>query len=84
MHKPNKQSVLCDSQVLDFMKDLPISKIKGLGGKLGAEIESAFGKSFCGELWTIPIEAFKKRFDHETGIWIYNIIRGIDDDPGIK
>jgi DNA polymerase eta len=82
MHKPNKQSVLCQSQVLTFLKDLPASKIKGLGGKLGAEIEAEYGMKSCGDLWTLSIEDFMK--DTSSGSWIYHIIRGIDDDPGIE
>jgi DNA polymerase eta len=84
MHKPNKQSVLCQSQVLEFLKDLPVTKIKGLGGKLGAEIESEYGMKSCGDLWNVRLQDFVKKIDQESGNWIYNIIRGKDDDPGIN
>lgn len=82
MHKPNKQSVLCQSQVLEFLKELPASKIKGLGGKLGAAIEGAYGLTTCGDLWSVSHDDLVKTIDQESGNWIYNIIRGIDDDPG--
>ena len=83
MHKPNKQSVLCQSQVLDFLRELPATKIKGLGGKLGSLLESSFGILNCGDLWSKSADDFKKMIDKDSGDWIYNIIRGIDDDPGI-
>lgn len=82
MHKPNKQSVLCQSQVLEFLKELPAMKIKGLGGKLGAAIESTYGLKTCGDLWSISEDELVKKIDKDAGYWIYNIIRGIDEDPG--
>lgn len=38
LNKPNKQTILRQSQVLEFMRSLPFQKIRNLGGKLGDEV----------------------------------------------
>ncbi|KAJ3216039.1 DNA-directed DNA polymerase eta rad30 [Dinochytrium kinnereticum] len=81
MNKPNKQTILRESHVLDFMKDLPFSKIRNLGGKLGVEIEEKLGVEKAGEIWPFSSDFLKAEFGEETGKWIYNISRGICDDP---
>ncbi|KAJ3037334.1 DNA-directed DNA polymerase eta rad30 [Rhizophlyctis rosea] len=51
LNKPNKQTVLRESQVLQFMEKLPMSSIRNLGGKLGAEVESELKVETAGDLW---------------------------------
>lgn len=40
MNKPNRQTIIPMAAVPDLMETLPMKKIRYLGGKLGAELES--------------------------------------------
>jgi DNA polymerase eta len=51
MHKPNRQVVLLESHVKPFLKDIPVTKIPGLGGKMGESILERFQVKTCGEIW---------------------------------
>ena len=42
MHKPNKQTILPSNMVQGIMKSLPLSRIRGFGGKLGKNLEEKF------------------------------------------
>ncbi|KAI8906096.1 hypothetical protein DFJ77DRAFT_412911, partial [Powellomyces hirtus] len=81
MNKPNKQTVLRQSQVLPYLETLPMSKIRNLGGKLGTEVEAELGVVNAGDVWKFSVEALKTKFGESTGVWLHNIVRGIDHDP---
>ena len=49
--KPNKQSILRDKDVMNYMETLPLQKIRNLGGKLGTNIEQELGVETAGQLW---------------------------------
>lgn len=48
--KPNAQTVLRQAAVPAFLSPLPFNKIRNLGGKLGAAIESVYGATTVGDL----------------------------------
>ncbi|KAI9102840.1 hypothetical protein DFS34DRAFT_412582 [Phlyctochytrium arcticum] len=81
LNKPNKQTVIRESQVLDYMQKLPFTKIRSLGGKLGASIESAFKVETAGDLWSIPLSTLSTHFPASTAHWLQSISRGICNDP---
>jgi DNA polymerase eta len=41
------------SIVLEFMKSIPFTKIRNLGGKLGNEVENALNIQTAGDLWYV-------------------------------
>lgn len=82
MHKPNLQTVLCSAQVESFMGTLPYSKIRGLGGKTGAEIEAKFGGETAGELWKYSLADMQHGLGESTGTWLYHIVRGHCTEEG--
>lgn len=43
LNKPNQQTVLPWSFVADLLHDLPLSKLRGLGGQLGERVQSELG-----------------------------------------
>ncbi|CAM0140233.1 unnamed protein product [Umbelopsis sp. WA50703] len=51
LNKPNKQTTMRESIVPTFMKTIPFTKIRNLGGKFGNEIESALNIQTAGDLW---------------------------------
>lgn len=42
LNKPNGQVVVAPRFVADLMKSLPMRKVRGLGGKLGKQLESIY------------------------------------------
>lgn len=77
-NKPAKQTVLRNRSVQSFLNGLPFTKIRNLGGKLGAEVEKTFDTSSVKDITAISIEDLRKKLGTETGQWLYNIVRGID------
>ncbi|KAG6590552.1 DNA polymerase iota/DNA damage inducible protein [Phytophthora cinnamomi] len=69
LNKPSGQVVVAPRFVADLMKSLPMRKVRGLGGKLGKQLESIYerlgvpdqGASAAGES---PEDAFKKLTAH--------------------
>lgn len=58
------------------MKDLPVGKIRGLGGKLGRAV-AEFGCTTAGEVQLVPLTKLQQRFGDQTGLWLYRICRGV-------
>ncbi|CAH1179620.1 unnamed protein product [Phaedon cochleariae] len=81
LNKPNKQTILPHESVPTLYKDLPIKKIKSLGGKFGNALAEELNISMMGELIKFSEKELIKKFDAKNGKWLYNIARGIDFDP---
>ncbi|KAI7879386.1 DNA/RNA polymerase [Lichtheimia hyalospora FSU 10163] len=79
-NKPNNQTVVRTCGVQDFMHDMPFMNIRNLGGKLGNEVEADLGISTAGDVWQFSLEDLQQKFGESTGTWIYNIVRGEDDE----
>ncbi|KAL0084776.1 hypothetical protein F4703DRAFT_1855938 [Phycomyces blakesleeanus] len=79
-NKPNKQTILRNGALSNFMKDIPFTKIRNLGGKLGSEVESDLKIDKASDLWQYNIEFLQAKYGQSTGIWLYNISRGIDNE----
>lgn len=76
--KPNQQTVVRNRAVQHFLSDLKFAKIRGLGGKLGEQITSAFNTDTVKDLLPIAIEQLKQKLGDDTGTWVYQVIRGQD------
>ncbi|TVY20910.1 N-acetyltransferase eso1 [Lachnellula arida] len=81
--KPNQQTVVRNRAVQKFLSEFKFTKIRGLGGKLGEQITTAFKTDTVNELLPIAIQQLKQKLGHDTGTWVYQIIRGIDTRPTI-
>jgi DNA polymerase eta len=82
-NKPNKQTVLRECARLDFMRDVPFNKIRNMGGKLGSEVGSGLEILTAGEIWKHDVVDLQDIYGKSTGLYIYNICRGIDDEEGL-
>ncbi|KAM0414611.1 hypothetical protein ACHAPT_013550 [Fusarium lateritium] len=76
--KPNKQTVVRNRAVPSFLSGFKITKLRNLGGKLGEQIVSTFNTESVTDLLEVPLATIKSKLGHDTGLWIYNTIRGID------
>ncbi|OAA63343.1 sister chromatid cohesion protein [Niveomyces insectorum RCEF 264] len=79
-HKPNKQTVVRPRAVSQFLAGLPaVTKLRSLGGKLGARLVAAFDTTSVAELRTVPLTRMQATLrDPELGQHIYWMLRGVD------
>ncbi|PHH88466.1 hypothetical protein CDD83_7503 [Cordyceps sp. RAO-2017] len=76
--KPNRQTVVRTRAAPAFLADFKLTKIRNLGGKLGDQVVSTFQTECIKELREVPLDQIKAKFGDETGLWLYNTIRGVD------
>jgi hypothetical protein len=51
------------------MRELPLKKIGGFGGKLGSELET-MGCATAGDIWHLPLEMLSGRLGSERAAWV--------------
>lgn len=78
LNKPNRQTVLPLDSVAVLFNSLPISKIRNLGGKLGASITETLGVENMGDLTRYSQAQLGQHFGEKTGQWLYDLCRGIE------
>ncbi|KAM9726961.1 DNA polymerase eta isoform 2-T3 [Menidia menidia] len=78
LNKPNRQTVLPLDSVGELFNSLPISKIRNLGGKLGASITETLGVGNMGDLTRFSQAQLAQHFGRKTGQWLYDLCRGIE------
>ncbi|KAL1865641.1 hypothetical protein VTK73DRAFT_5115 [Phialemonium thermophilum] len=76
--KPNKQTVIRNRAIQHFLSGFKFTKIRNLGGKLGDQVAQMFGTDKLQELLAVPVQQLQLKMGDDTGVWIYNTIRGID------
>ncbi|XP_014286764.1 DNA polymerase eta isoform X5 [Halyomorpha halys] len=81
LHKPNRQTILPLECVLELYKTLPVKKIKNLGGKLGNNVVEKLGCQTMSDLLKFSEKELQAKYDEKTGSWLYNIARGLDNEP---
>jgi DNA polymerase IV len=75
--KPDGCFTIAPDQVTEFVLDLPVSRINGVGAVTAAKLEQ-LGARTCGELQRIPLETLVRRFG-KYGARLSSLARGIDD-----
>ncbi|XP_034148567.1 DNA polymerase eta isoform X2 [Esox lucius] len=81
LNKPNRQTILPLDSIPELFNSLPISKIRNLGGKLGASITEMLEVENMGELTRFSQAQLEQHFGDKTGQWLYDLCRGIDFEP---
>ncbi|KAK4873192.1 hypothetical protein RN001_015221 [Aquatica leii] len=81
LNKPNKQTILTNDNVQQLFENLPVQKIRSLGGKFGASLSEDLGVATMGELSKVSEKELRKRYDEKTASFLFNIARGIDLEP---
>ena len=79
INKPNGQFEVKPEQVPEFMKDLPVRKIWGIGEKSERKLEE-LGVKTCGELQRFSRPELADVFG-KFGLDLYDLCRGIDQRP---
>jgi DNA polymerase eta len=76
--KPNQQTVIPTQATCSFLAIhvVRLTKIRGLGGKLGQQVIDAFSSDRIDDILRIPIEELKVKLGKESGCWVYDVVRG--------
>lgn len=77
-NKPNKQTVVRNRAVQNFLGGFKFTKIRMLGGKLGDQVAAHFGTEQVSDLLNVSLEQFRAKLNDDTANWLYGIIRGED------
>ncbi|MFC5049514.1 DNA polymerase IV [Rubritalea spongiae] len=76
LEKPNGQHVVEAEQVEEFMQQLPVSKLWGVGKKMQEKL-ARHGISTCGDMQKLDKITMSRRYGR-WGIELYELCRGID------
>ncbi|KAE8146461.1 hypothetical protein BDV25DRAFT_162364 [Aspergillus avenaceus] len=77
-NKPNKQTIVRNRAIQNFLGGYKFTKIRMLGGKLGDRVTAQFGTEQVSDLLQVSLEQFRAKLDDDTAAWLYGIIRGED------
>ena len=80
LNKPNKQTMLPDSKIPSLYADLKVTKVRGLGGKLGAAVVQLLGVETMGQLSQLSLTDLQAKFEAKTAHWLYNMAKGKDGE----
>ncbi|XP_049932652.1 DNA repair protein REV1 [Nymphaea colorata] len=76
--KPNGQYYIPGEKVDDYLADLPIKELPGIGHALAEKLNDQNIQS-CGQLRILPKETLRREFGTKTGEMLWHSSRGIDD-----
>ncbi|XP_020114515.1 uncharacterized protein LOC109728471 isoform X7 [Ananas comosus] len=76
--KPNGQCFIPSEKVRDFLNDLPVKALPGIGHSLDEKLKSRQIQS-CGQLQKISKEELQNEFGKMTGDMLWSYCRGIDN-----
>ena len=78
LNKPNKQTALPQDKVASLYKNLSITKVRGLGGKLGHTVVSTLGVETMGQLAEISLSTLTSKLEQKTATWLHMLCKGRD------
>lgn len=76
--KPAGQHLLRTEDAAEFMQDLDVQDLPGVGWKLSEKLEEVMGIKTVGEVRTKSLNELKERFGPKTGEKLYEFVRGVD------
>lgn len=76
--KPNQQTVIRNRAVRHFLSGFKFTKFRNLGGKLGEQVSQTFNTESVQDLLAVSVEQLKLKLGDDTGVWVYNTMRGVD------
>ncbi|XP_029315447.1 DNA repair protein REV1 isoform X2 [Cottoperca gobio] len=78
--KPDGQHLLKSEEVDDFIRDLPVTSLPGVGPVMGRKL-AAMGVRSCGDLQQMSLSQLQKKFGAKTGQTLFRFCRGLDERP---
>ncbi|MFX1453046.1 MAG: DNA polymerase IV, partial [Promethearchaeota archaeon] len=81
INKPDGLTVIISEKVDEFLKDLPVNKIPGIGKKTAERLKKELGIDTIGHLASIKNLEKLTRLFGKNAIYFYNVAKGIDSSP---
>ena len=81
LKKPASQTLLSPAATATLLENLPLSRLRGLGGALGERVSSQLGVSTAGELAAVPYHRLCSLLGEDTADRLHQLARGQSDDP---
>lgn len=78
--KPDGLTVVSPERVENFLEALKIREIPGIGKKTEEKF-TEMKLETIGDLKSLDVFTLNQKFGRKTGTYIYNAVRGIDDEP---
>jgi DNA polymerase IV len=79
MRKPKGMTIVLPGQAIQFMQDLPLRKIHGIGPVAEKRLLSE-GMQKCKDVWSYSLRELQVKLGKRAE-WLYNSSRGIDERP---
>lgn len=79
-NKPNGQTVLPRCALAELYSSLPLTKVRGLGGKLGEALVAGLGVATMAALVALPRAAVEAATDPKTAAWLALLCQGQDGE----
>jgi nucleotidyltransferase/DNA polymerase involved in DNA repair len=73
--------VLLSNGVDELLRDLPIGKLRGLGGMKGEKLAAMYSISTVGQLRNVPRGQLANDFGESDAEWLSNMARGEVSEP---
>ena len=80
LNKPNKQTVLPASKMPNLYENLKVTKVRGLGGKLGDSVVHQLGVETMGQLSQLSAAEIGSKFEPKTAHWLLGLCKGKDGE----
>jgi DNA polymerase eta len=81
LRKPDAQTLLPPASTAALLRELPLARLRGLGGAFGAQVASELGCATVGELAAVPLPRLQSRFGEERGTYVHRLAHGESDEP---
>jgi DNA polymerase eta len=81
LRKPDAQTLLPPAATAALVSQLPLARLRGLGGALGAQVTAELQCTTAGELAQVPLARLQARFGEERGAFLHALARGASDEP---
>ncbi|KEF63022.1 uncharacterized protein A1O9_00997 [Exophiala aquamarina CBS 119918] len=83
-NKPNKQTIVRKCSTSSFLSGYKITKLRGLGGKLGRQVVTIYGLETISDLLQFPLKEMQSKLGSQSGKWVYQAIRGLEDSEVVQ
>lgn len=78
--KPDGLTLVMPEEVKGFLSDMEVARIPGIGTKISARL-AELGVRTVSELERLDQFLLAEEFGRKTGAFLYNVSRGVDDNP---
>jgi DNA polymerase eta len=81
LKKPASQTLVPLEGTATLLRDLPLSRLRGLGGKLGERVTAELGVTTAGGLSSLPLARVESALGAESAAFVLALARGESDAP---